>query len=83
MPEPEYPTINVDAELGAMGFMMLALINTHPDKKALRATLDLLVSHVQLRTISGGVASSMPEPLRQALDKYYAQLDTCIDGESK
>jgi len=67
--------INAEAEMAAMGFMMLAIIQTHPDKSALRACLDSLVSDFQTMLITSGGASALPLPIRDALSKYYSELD--------
>lgn len=73
---------DVNAEIMAMGFMFLALINTHPNKRALRSTLDSIVSDIQYVGIVGGEMPQLPHPVKHALVKYFSQLDQMIAKEN-
>lgn len=68
------PALNIPAEIGAISFMLLALIETHPDRARLLAVFDALTTGVQLYAAQSGGART-PEPMRVAIQRYRSQID--------
>lgn len=66
--------MNIEAEIIATQFVLLALINAYPDKKKLLKEYELLTTSVQLHTISSGAGIVTPEPIRNALERYRSQI---------
>lgn len=64
----------IEAEVIAIQFAILALINSHPDKKKLLREFELLTTSVQLQTISSGAGIVTPEPIRHALGRFRSQI---------
>lgn len=62
------------SELMATQIMLMALIQTHPDKRTLLASFDGIVSGMRVHALASG-AGEMPEPLRQALARFREQIE--------
>jgi hypothetical protein len=69
----------IEAEIIAIQFAILALINAHPNKKKLLKEFELLTTSVQLHTISSGAGIVTPEPIRHALERFRSQIAEGIE----
>lgn len=63
------------AEIAAMQMTLLALIETHPDREALRQAFDMIVSGLQMHNAAaGGPKLAESNLLSVAIDRYREQL---------
>jgi hypothetical protein len=66
--------LDLRAEMAAIQMMLLALINEHPDKRALLKTFDAVASAVQLHNAASGEVGTTPPALREALLRFRNQI---------
>jgi len=68
------PKYDLDAELGAIQFMLSVFIASHPNKVELLAVFDRLSSENQIAALAVG-GSGMASGLRDSLARYRTQIE--------
>lgn len=71
--------MNIEAEIAAIQFTLLAIINTRPNKKELLAEFDALFHGIQVGLIASGSEQLTPEPIREALSRFRTQMAENVD----
>jgi hypothetical protein len=70
--------MNTTLELQGVFMMLLALIESHPEPKALLAAFDALTGTVQVHNAQSG-AQTLSDEYRATLQRYRGQIQLQID----
>lgn len=70
-------TMAIWAQVTALEMTVIAMINTHPDPKALAKELRAAFANLQVSAASSG-APTTPEPVRLLVDRMLRQIDARI-----
>ena len=72
---------NQEGDVLAGIFLMQALVDTHPDKPALLRAFDAKISSVQLSILSFGESPGLPQHIREAIERFRAEIVCSIERD--
>lgn len=78
--KPEDDEAKTTADLSALQVLLMALINTHPDRRALLAEFDKVVNFIQLRAVQDPKVPPMVDHLRESLNRLRGQISQGLES---